>query len=1213
VIIDRFLMGVPAFYRWISEKYPKIVLNILEARPRVLGGAILPVDLNEPNPNGIEFDNLYIDMNGLIHPCSHPEDREPPKNEEEMYLNVTKYIDRLVNAIRPRKVLYLAIDGVAPRAKMNQQRSRRFRSAQEARERKDLLDEVLSEMVEEGFNAPNKGGSDWDSNVITPGTEFMTKISAFLRFYILEKMNRDNYWANLTVILSDASEPGEGEHKIMDFIRRQRNQSNYNPNTHHVLHGLDADLIMLALATHEVRFTILREKVYFGKNSEEEDTCDAQKILNSQSMRSGQIVLCADPRDTWVFSKPLQALHIHILREYLDNEFSILKSTLPFQYDLERVIDDFIFMCFFVGNDFLPHLPSLDIRDGALDFLIECYKDILPSLGDYVTSTGGVINLSQADILLSRVGEVEDQIFLRKKRAEDNAEQRFIQRKKQQKQTNDFRSQQREGDNGNNGRNQSRGDSNHQSHSQWQQPQQSQQSLPQSQAVTNVANNAAADALRASLLGKRKKDVAELLNREEINAIEDVDSNLQRFESTTTAWDTEEEEVIDSLAMDSVELVAKKAKLAEEEVEKAKEELKKRLKEKEHLLIEKYKIQIEDEVKLHENGWKDRYYGEKFKREDLEKGGGLRQMCKSYIEGLCWVLKYYYNGVPSWSWYYPFHYAPFASDLTNIDSLGVSHENFTLSKPFRPLEQLLAVLPASSANALPPELRWLMLDSSSPIFDIYDENVPIDPNGKHLPWLWILLLPFLNANRITAAFESCKSDLTLSSRRCNIVGNCLVFLPANKRLANVAIDQNLLVQANERDPDVFEKIRELSDEIQQETILTIDSAVQEPAVQFDCLMSEEASFAGSLRPTDQKWFAPLHTTVHPPTTIQSFFSAVDDNRVLCLEYELPAATTHFSRLLPGAISLPSGLTPQDLQPRRPPRLNKSGFNVLELFRSVRNDHNSQGNYSKYSHDSASFQHGRDRDHHNHHNNHQHNNNNNNNRNNHHHNYHQQHYQQYQQQQFQHHNRNPHSRFSSQQPSSSQMIGSYFQQSNYPQQQPSSNYLPPPPPPPPYIPSTMEPQFQKLGGARTNLNHQGNGRRDSNPGMNPSSSSSTNLDRKNEEDFFAQYNQRKLLQRNIPFHANISSQPRNQPLVSHFSHNNNNINVKPPSFSHRPPASQPHHQPQQLPLVSMNNISSQPIPHEQQPPNSSSNLESLRLQMLETLQRKKQQTHHSESL
>ena len=113
-------MGVPAFYRWLSEKYPKIVQDVLEERIHAAPHdpqQRLPFDATRPNPSGLECDNLYIDMNGIIHPCSHPEVGPQPQTEEDMYENVCRYVDRLFRIIRPRQMLYLAIDGVAPRAK----------------------------------------------------------------------------------------------------------------------------------------------------------------------------------------------------------------------------------------------------------------------------------------------------------------------------------------------------------------------------------------------------------------------------------------------------------------------------------------------------------------------------------------------------------------------------------------------------------------------------------------------------------------------------------------------------------------------------------------------------------------------------------------------------------------------------------------------------------------------------------------------------------------------------------------------------------------------------------------------------------------------------------------------------------------------------------------------------------------------------------------
>lgn len=102
-------MGIPAAFKWLSTKYPKILSPVIEEHPKDVDDVAIPVDATQPNPNGEEFDNLYLDMNGIVHPCSHPEDRPPPANEEEMMLEIFKYTERVFNMVRPRKLLMIAV------------------------------------------------------------------------------------------------------------------------------------------------------------------------------------------------------------------------------------------------------------------------------------------------------------------------------------------------------------------------------------------------------------------------------------------------------------------------------------------------------------------------------------------------------------------------------------------------------------------------------------------------------------------------------------------------------------------------------------------------------------------------------------------------------------------------------------------------------------------------------------------------------------------------------------------------------------------------------------------------------------------------------------------------------------------------------------------------------------------------------------------------
>ncbi|CAM9896437.1 unnamed protein product, partial [Discosporangium mesarthrocarpum] len=244
------------------------------------------------------------------------------------------------------RLLYLAVDGTAPRAKMNQQRSRRFRSSKEA-------EQTIAEIVQRDGGLPS--APRFDSNCITPGTDFMFKLSKAFRAWIEYKMETDPFWQEgARVVFSGPEVPGEGEHKVMDYIREAREtEPDWHDDLRHCLYGLDADLIMLSLVTHEKHFNLLREKM---------------SVRQSRRRR---------PKDPVYYNKnDFELLEVSLLREMLRLQFQAQAADpkLPFKFELERVIDDFVFMCVLVGNDFLPNIPHLDISDGALNHMMNIYK-----------------------------------------------------------------------------------------------------------------------------------------------------------------------------------------------------------------------------------------------------------------------------------------------------------------------------------------------------------------------------------------------------------------------------------------------------------------------------------------------------------------------------------------------------------------------------------------------------------------------------------------------------------------------------------------------------------------------------------------------------------------------------------------------------------------------------------------------------------------------
>ncbi|CDI81850.1 exoribonuclease, putative, partial [Eimeria acervulina] len=234
-------MGVPTFYRWLCCRYPKVVVDVInpqhlhapqddeqqqqqqqqQQQDGSSGDQQQQDGSSGDQQQQTEYDCLYLDMNGIIHPCCHSDDGVCPATEDDMFLRIFSYIDFVVNIIKPKLLLYLAIDGVAPRAKMNQQRIRRFKAAKDIEEETAAYEDIKRQFIKEGRAVPAPKVR-WDSNVITPGTPFMDRLAKALRFYIMERVNNNKLFKNIQIYLSDANVPGEGEHKIVEFIREQR-------------------------------------------------------------------------------------------------------------------------------------------------------------------------------------------------------------------------------------------------------------------------------------------------------------------------------------------------------------------------------------------------------------------------------------------------------------------------------------------------------------------------------------------------------------------------------------------------------------------------------------------------------------------------------------------------------------------------------------------------------------------------------------------------------------------------------------------------------------------------------------------------------------------------------------------------------------------------------------------------------------------------------
>jgi len=422
-------MGVPGFYRWAVRRVPG--LKQTASSPPY------------------EVDNLYLDFNGTVHGCIDAWSGQ--QNEEVLYGLIEAQVAFLLSIVQPQVLLVIALDGVAPRAKMNQQRSRRFRAAQERQQMADTLEEFAHK---------------FDRNAITPGTGFMVRLTA--RLYAWAETAAQTMLSGVAVVVSGAGDPGEGEHKIMEIMR-------HHPERSHCLCSNDADLVFLGLVSGSAQVYLLREKNQNRRGpggdqgavastavatvaGDAEDAAresaagdatvastavstaagDAEdaaresaagdatveELAQEQESETGNATANAEDVDSAMLPVPgataaavaserfsgssardFELLSIGALREWLASQFP--------DCDVQRVAADFVAMCCLAGNDFLPHIPAVDIYEGGIDRLLTAYHGIEPAEHGHLVSGDTLsLELPRWRCFLERFAKVEAESLL---------------------------------------------------------------------------------------------------------------------------------------------------------------------------------------------------------------------------------------------------------------------------------------------------------------------------------------------------------------------------------------------------------------------------------------------------------------------------------------------------------------------------------------------------------------------------------------------------------------------------------------------------------------------------------------------------------------------------------------------------------------------------------------------------------------------------------
>jgi len=345
-----FIMGVPKFFAYLMKKFKKSNF------------------IFQKETSSVEsIDWFMIDTNCLIHPvCFKILAEEQLKEkinfkslENKMMNAVIEYMEKIINYANPIKGIYIAIDGPVACSKMKQQRQRRYKSVHDYEFFNKIKDKHNKEKL-----------YYWSNSAISPGTKFMFKLHQKILNWCNSKIleNKD-----IKIIYSSANTNGEGEHKILQFIKNNQKQKLHYS---YLTYGLDADLIFLMLVVEHDNIYLLRESNELDKNGSKDQ---------------------------------LKFVSIKIMSDCI---FELFQNNKENKLIKKRIINDFIFLCYFLGNDFLPHLPALDINKNGIEYLINNYLIIFTDLKDYLLSKNKKkINYNFLNNFLLKIGEDEESIL----------------------------------------------------------------------------------------------------------------------------------------------------------------------------------------------------------------------------------------------------------------------------------------------------------------------------------------------------------------------------------------------------------------------------------------------------------------------------------------------------------------------------------------------------------------------------------------------------------------------------------------------------------------------------------------------------------------------------------------------------------------------------------------------------------------------------------